>query len=257
MQAPENMSLLDGLQPGTTYEVMVCRQTFNLSTDLPPPGRNPFIIECAPCFATETPFYDFDSTEVTRLNDTYIRLLCEVKSNVPHFTVNWSVRDEATRRGLMNGSLVDEKPVSISDTSRDGSVKSSLTAPDDVLMQDVQCTASSDGLGTQSSERGAFVAGNHGYQRKIGSSQFKVMPISLSWACNVSMVQIVIMLPPFTAPVMTSSPDPFPIWAIILVAIASALTIACLVVTVTMAVGILLACSRTRPRHFEPESIQR
>ena len=152
-----NTTPLDGLQPGTTYRVMVCRPTFNLSTVLPSAGERPFTPECghcARCFATETPFYDFERTDVVRINATYVQLVCEVRSNIPvkDFSLRWTIgAEEGRRRMLMNGDLVDGKLISIKDTLR----ISKLTAPDSVLERDVRCRAVSN-YKTQSSERGAF-----------------------------------------------------------------------------------------------------
>lgn len=155
--------MLNGLQPGTTYEVMVCRTTFNLSAGFPPAGKDPFIPECgfcARCFTTETPFYVFKSTDVFRLNATYVNLTCGVESNIPRpqFSLNWMISDEeGRRRMLVNGGLVDGKVISIRVT-RDYSLTSTLTAPDSVLEQDVRCTAVSS-YKNQSSDSGAFIEG--------------------------------------------------------------------------------------------------
>lgn len=167
-QSPgNNATILDGLQPGTTYKVMVCRPPFNLSADLPSAGQDPFIPECgfcAPCFATDTPFYKFERTSVHRLNTTYVQLVCEVRSNIPmnEFFLRWTISDEdgGRRRMLMNGALVDGKMVSIKDMPG-LSVTSELTALDSVLERDVRCRAVSQ-YKTQSSDRGAFIEGKEG-----------------------------------------------------------------------------------------------
>ena len=160
-ESGDNATQLNGLQPGTTYEVMVCRPTFNLSVDLPSAGEDPFIPECgfcAPCFSTPTPFYDFESTDVVRLNATYVQLVCEVESNIPkeEISLRWTISDEEGRRRMMlvNGDLVDGKMISIKDTPA-LSVTSKLTAPDSVLERDVRCRAVSQ-YKSQSTERGAF-----------------------------------------------------------------------------------------------------
>lgn len=157
------MFLLQGLDPGMMYEVMVCRPGFNMSS-IPPlnqDGNTPFINECGyctTCYTTEGAFYDFDMTTVTRINKTHIRLVCDVVSNIPRFFINWSISDPVNneRMVLENGDVIDEEPVSIvNEPQGSDSYMSTLVAPDVILERDVRCEANSD-YKSQSSESGAF-----------------------------------------------------------------------------------------------------
>lgn len=165
IQSPDDMAPLRNLVPGTMYEVMVCRPGFNIS-DIPPLTRNgatPFIAECGyctVCYTTEAVFYDFDTTTVTRLNDTHLRLVCDVMSNVPRFFINWSISDPMDvneRMILESGDIVDEQPVSVVN-ERQGSdgYMSTLIAPESILERDVLCVANSMSYRDQASESGAF-----------------------------------------------------------------------------------------------------
>ena len=146
------------------YEIMVCRPDFNISS-IPRLNRNgntPYINECGyctTCYTTEEVFYDFDMTTVTRINDTHVRLVCDVMSNIPHFSINWSISDsvDANERLMLdNGDVVDEQPVSIVNEHQGlNGFMSTLIAPETILERDIQCMADSD-YKTQSSESGAF-----------------------------------------------------------------------------------------------------
>ena len=165
IQSPDDMAPLRNLLPGTMYEVMVCRPGFNIS-DIPPLTRNgatPLIAECGyctVCYTTEAVFYDFDMTTVTRLNDTHLRLVCDVMSNVPQFFINWSISDPVDvneRMILESGDIVDEQPVSVVN-ERQGSdgYMSTLIAPESILERDVLCVANSTLYRDQASESEAF-----------------------------------------------------------------------------------------------------
>ena len=145
------------------YEAMVCIPSFNLSSDLPPPGGDPFIPECGycvTCFMTEEPYFEFEETLVTRINATYVELVCEIESNVNPFMVAWQVSDEegGDQTTIGDGDLIEGKSVGVRTESRPGSMTSELTAPDVVLEQDIRCVATSD-FASQSSEMGAFEEG--------------------------------------------------------------------------------------------------
>lgn len=160
--------MLGGLETASTYEVMACRPTLNVSTDLPSADPFGFIPECGfciICFQTGDPYFEFETTAVRRINATYLELICEVLSNLAQYSVGWSIEEENDEDGeedvrttLVDRALVDGKPVSISVLTL-SSVTSTLIAPDVVLEQDIQCTASADVL-SQSSESGAFEEGN-------------------------------------------------------------------------------------------------
>ena len=169
------MFALRNLVPGTMYEMMVCRPDFNISA-IPPPNRDgntPFIADCGFCvtrYTTEEVYYDFDQTSVTRINNTYVRLVCEVMSNIPRFFINWSISDpeDASEQLLLenNDVIGDQQRVSIvNDRQGSSGLVSTLIAPEIVLERDVQCTAESD-YESESSESGAFVLAegiNHNY----------------------------------------------------------------------------------------------
>ena len=144
---------------------MICIPRFNISTDLPPPDSDPFIPQCGfcrSCFTTDEPFFEFERTTVTRVNETYVNLTCEVDSNIPRFSINWSISEseEDDTDELVDGGLIDEKPISIREImQRDLTMISVLTAPDIVLEQDIRCTVVSS-TESQSSMSGAFVEGN-------------------------------------------------------------------------------------------------
>ena len=150
-QSPDNLFLLQGLDPGMMYEVMVCLQCFNLSSILPLTwdGNTRFISECGyctTCYTTEAVFYEFDMTTVAGINVTHVKLVCDVMSNIPQFIINWSIRDhivDASERILLdNGDVIDKQQVSIvNERQGSGSYKSTLVAPDAILRRDIQCVA--------------------------------------------------------------------------------------------------------------------
>ena len=159
------MFMLRRLAPGTMYEVMICRPGFDTSNIRPPrmPNRlTPFIEDCGSCtacYSTEEIFYDFDTTTVSRVNSTHVRLVCDITSNVAGFAINWSISDpvdENERMMLDNGDVIDDLPVFIADERQgSGGFMSVLVAPEGVLDRDIQCIANSN-FGRQSSESGAF-----------------------------------------------------------------------------------------------------
>ena len=157
--------MLRRLDPGTMYEVMICRPGFNTSSIRPPPMPNrltPFIADCGyctACYSTEEIFYDFDTTTVSRIDATHVQLVCDITSNVAGFTSYWSISDpvnENERIMLDDGGVIDGLPVSIADERQgSGGFMSVLVAPEGVLDRDIQCIANSS-FGRQSSESGAF-----------------------------------------------------------------------------------------------------
>lgn len=163
LQNPVNNFTLNNLVPGSKYDVLVCLPMFRLS-DLPPPqsisDNNLFVRICGYCvsgFSTDEHFFEFERTEVTQVNETYVNLTCQVESNAQFFIV-WST-DDQTR--LEDGGLFDDEFISIHTTEtmeidNELIMTSVLIAPDSILEQDnLQCTAES-GLGSQSSMMGAF-----------------------------------------------------------------------------------------------------
>lgn len=159
------MFMLKGLTPGTVYEVMICRPGFNTSDITPPPmpnGNTPFIADCGycmACYSTEEVYYDFDTTTVSRINATHVRLVCDITSNVGRFFINWSISDPVNENEEMvldNGDVIDDQSVSIvNERQGSGGYMSTLVAPEGVLERDIQCIADSS-FGRQSSESGAF-----------------------------------------------------------------------------------------------------
>ena len=164
VQSPDDAYLLRDLDPGTMYEMMVCRPGFNLST-IPPltrSGTTRFIPNCgycSACYTTEEVFYDFDMTTATRINDTYVRFTCDVTSNIRRFFINWSISDsvDVNKQMILDSSdVIDELPISILDERQgSGGLMSTLIAPGTILERDVQCIAQST-YKTQPSEIGAF-----------------------------------------------------------------------------------------------------
>ena len=262
MQSANNMFVLRGLQPGTMYELMVCRPGFNIS-DIPPPtrdGNTPFIAECGFCkasYTTEETFYDFDMTTVTRINDTYVRLVCEVMSNIPQFSVNWSISDPADaneRIQLDDIDTFDELPISIVNNRQGQSgLVSTLIAPDSILAMetDIRCMAESI-FKSESSESGAFVLveGNQCYDYGF----LDLIYAYSNLACFLPVTKSILLF--IISDVPPSNSD-FPVWAIILVAVVSLLTVACLLVAAALVVGLVCACSRTRTRKFVAADLER
>ena len=220
---------------------MVCIPRFNLSSDLPPPGGDPFFPECGycvTCFMTEEPFFEFEQTHVTRLNATYLALVCEVESNVDQFMVAWQITDEegGEQTTIRDRDLIEGNPVRVRTTSsRTGSMTSILTAPDIVLEQDIQCMATSE-FGSQSSDVGAFEEGN------LDNTDNVVAFCSSSLLSHSDLEEL---------------SEPFPVWAIALIAITCALMVVCLVATAALSCGIFYSCCHTRIRNYDAASIQR
>ena len=157
---------LDNSVPNTRYELLVCRQTFNFST-VPRPPNDPRIPDCgfcSICFETDEQNFMFETTLVSRIDDTYVNLTCQVKSNA-NFEIFWTFvsleSGSSRRRRLGEGDLIDGDRVSIDDTTLQDAngvgvtVTSSLTAPDIVLEQSVECLAESE-FESRRSMMGAF-----------------------------------------------------------------------------------------------------
>ena len=107
----------------------------------------------------------FEENLVSRVNETYTNLTCQVNSNA-NFEVVWTfitqVADGSSRRRRLNeGDRVDGNRVSVYGTTLqdtngvDFTVTSTLIAPDIVLEQSVECLAESE-FASRRSAMGAF-----------------------------------------------------------------------------------------------------
>ena len=82
---------LNNLRPETRYTALVCRQTVNISAVLPPPPSEPLVSECGHCyvcFQTNRQRYTFRTTSISQVNDERLSLTCQVQSNAP-FEIFW------------------------------------------------------------------------------------------------------------------------------------------------------------------------
>ena len=101
---------------------------------------------------------------MSRLNNTYVSLMCRVNANVPVVTewsvININVDNGAPQRiSLYDGDLVDGQEISVtvdySDSGMDHTETTVLVAPDIILEGDVRCAAFT-AFGSQRSMEGAF-----------------------------------------------------------------------------------------------------
>lgn len=167
LQHPNTAFTVNNLLPSTSYEALVCLPRFNISTDIPPADKEPFIPQCGfcvVCFKTLDLNFEFLPLSASVVNETYVNLTCPVEANVP-FSVVWSVEigvDPNTgtelRVELVDGGGIDGEQISITDdlvVLEDGTdfvITSVLIAPDAVLDMNVECIANSS-FGSSESRR--------------------------------------------------------------------------------------------------------
>lgn len=158
---------LNNLLPGTRYIALVCRRNVNISAVLPRPPREPLVSECGHCFVCfqmNTQRFTFRRTEMSQVDDLFLNFTCQVQSNAP-FKIVWraySVNSRNPQRlRLQNRDRFDGVRVTIQSVVMRGTngmnfvVTSTLTAPDTILEQDVECLAES-AFASQPSPLGAF-----------------------------------------------------------------------------------------------------
>ena len=146
---------LNNLLPETRYQALVCRRNVNITTDLPPPPSEPHVPECGHCFAcfqTDRQRFTFERTVVSRVDDVFLNLTCQVESNGP-FRISWTVMsldsNNPRRMRLENGDRFDGERVRVENRTMEGRngmevvVTSSIIAADEILEQNVECLAES------------------------------------------------------------------------------------------------------------------
>lgn len=169
---------------------------FNISS-LPVPQTAPRTQECgfcSVCLETEGQRFIFESTKVSRVNETYVNLTCQVESNAD-FTIAWTMVSPSNsgsmpRRRLSDGDEVAGERVSITDQTlvdsngRDFTVASYLVAPDIIFNRSVECRAAS-----------AFGSRRMGgFQEEVIITTEPPLPLS-SPALPVSTIVLVVVVP--------------------------------------------------------------
>lgn len=207
------------LLPGTTYQALVCLPRFNISTDLPPPPREPVIPECGfcrLCFQTLDVNFEYLTTEAVRLNETHVNYTCEIEVNV-EFSIVWFSNNQS----LADGDLIDEEPLSIRsemvllDGGTDYVVNSMLIAPDALTDTYVRCEAVT-----------AFISESVYLEGK---------------AMQMSCGTLFILLKSSVTEVDLQTTVPFPVWAIAVMVVGPT-------VIIVILVAIMVACIIKRKR---------